>query len=405
MFSDKLTNRLSSFWKLQLIGWVLYFIMIYITFLTVVPPSGRFGLLQVKVSRTIAGFLLTCVLRLIYKRLAGNRSVPFIAALILIGSFLFGCLWPFGESIGLWLMNRHALGFSINWPRYPVEVLDYTSTLIGWSALYFGIKYWRQWQTERDRTLQAEALAHQAQLDMLRYQLNPHFLFNALNSIRASIDEDGRRAKSMVTEFSEFLRYSLLNNDSGKVALREEIEAIKNYLAIEKIRFEDRLDVVFAVEPAAEEFQLPGFLIHPLVENAVKHGMANSAAPLKIRITAGVRNEALVVEVANTGHFSAGPGTRFVEEVNDVDRQIKTGSGNELVRALRNNGRPKHDSRMEKTISTVAPAMLSNGARSSTGIGLKNVRQRLAKLYPNNSRFTLLEDNGWIRAVIEINSH
>jgi two-component system LytT family sensor kinase len=345
----KLNKSLSSFWALQFIGWALYFVMIYITFLTVVPVSGRFNLLQVKVSRTIAGFLLSSILRLVYKRLGSNRSVPFIALLILIGSFLFGCIWPFGEAIGLWLLNRHVFGLAMNWSRYPVEVLDYTSTLIGWSALYFGIKYWQRWQAERDRTLQAEALAHQAQLDMLRYQLNPHFLFNALNSIRASIDEDSRRAKSMVTEFSEFLRYSLLNNNSAEVALMDEIEAVRNYLAIEKIRFEDKLDVEFNIEPAAEEYQLPGFLIHPLVENAVKHGMANNSSPLKIQVNAQVRDGDLNVEVANTG-------------------KLRT------------------------------HAQTENG----TGIGLTNVRERLAKLYPNTSRFTLLEEAGWIRAVITI---
>jgi len=286
-FLDKLKDPLTSFWVLQLIGWALYGVLIYVTFLTVVPPSGRFALLQVKISRTVAGFLLTSLMRLIYKHIGTSRSVPFLALLILITSFAFGSLWPFGEETGLWLMNRGR--FSIDWPRYPVEVLDYSFTLVGWSALYFGIKYWRQWQSEHERTLQAEALANHAQLDMLRYQLNPHFLFNALNSIRASIDEDSQRAKRMVTEFSEFLRYSLLNDNSALVDLRQEIEAIKNYLAIEKIRFEDKLDVTFDVEPAAEQCQLPGFLIHPLVENAVKHGMTNNSGPLKICIAARMR--------------------------------------------------------------------------------------------------------------------
>jgi two-component system LytT family sensor kinase len=348
---DKLKAPLSSFWVLQLIGWALYGVLIYITFLTVVPPSGRFGLLQVKVSRTVTGFLLTSLMRPIYKHIGSARSVPFIALLIVITSFVFGSLWPFGEHLGLWLMNRPQYGLNINFARYPVEVLDYSFTLIGWSALYFGIKYWRQWQYEHERTLQAEALANHAQLDMLRYQLNPHFLFNALNSIRASIDEDSQRAKRMVTEFSEFQRYSLLNDNSAPVELRQEIEAIKNYLAIEKIRFEDKLDVTFQLEPAAEECRLPGFLIHPLVENAVKHGMTNNSGPLKICIEARIREGRLVVEIANTGRLDA------------------------------------------KSPQT-------NGA--GTHIGLRNVRERLAKLYPDKSSFTLRQDGAWIRATIEI---
>jgi hypothetical protein len=347
---DKLKALLSSFWVLQLIGWALYGVLIYVTFLTVVPPSGRFSLLQVKISRTIAGFILTSLMRPIYKHIGSSRSVPFIALLILIASFAFGSLWPFGEMIGLSLMNPRQFGFGVNWARYPVEVLDYSFTLIGWSALYFGIKYWRQWQSEHERMLQAEALANHAQLDLLRYQLNPHFLFNALNSIRASIDEDSQRAKRMVTEFSEFLRYSLLNNNSSLVDLRQEIEAIKNYLAIEKIRFEDKLDVTFDCEPAAEQCQLPGFLVHPLVENAVKHGMTNNAGPLKICIVAKMRDGRLVVEVANTGRLN-----------------LRT---------------------------------QTNGA--GTRIGLRNVRERLAKLYPGKSSLSLRQDGDWIRATIEI---
>ena len=345
----RLKDPLTSFWVLQLIGWALYGVLIYVTFLTVVPPSGRFALLQVKISRTVAGFLLTSLMRPVYKHIGTARSVPFIALLIVITSFAFGSLWPFGEETGLWLMSRGRFG--VDWARYPVEVLDYSFTLAGWSALYFGIRYWRQWQSEHERTLQAEALANHAQLDMLRYQLNPHFLFNALNSIRASIDEDSQRAKRMVTEFSEFLRYSLLNDNSSLVELRQEIEAIKNYLAIEKIRFEDKLEVTFDVEPAAEKCQLPGFLIHPLVENAVKHGMTNNSGPLKICIAARLREGGLLVEIANTGR-----------------------------------------------LDTPKPQTNGNG----TQIGLRNVRERLAKVYPDKSSFSLRQDGDWIRATIEM---
>src|ERR1041385_6093706 len=107
---DKLKDP-SSFWVLQLIGWALYGVLIYVTFLTVVPPSGRFTLLQVKISRTVAGFLLTSLMRPVYKHIGSARSVPFIALLIVITSFAFGSLWPFGEQTGLWLMNRQ-FGFS-----------------------------------------------------------------------------------------------------------------------------------------------------------------------------------------------------------------------------------------------------------------------------------------------------
>ncbi len=343
---SNLKTRLSSFWTLQIIGWSLYGVMIYITFLTVVDVSRMFSLLQVKFIRAVVGFLLTSGIRYIYKHLAAGRSFRFIALLVFTCSVLFGCVWPIGEAAGLWLLSSKLFPFAIAWSSYPRQALDYAMTLLAWSALYFGIKNWQAWQAERERTLEAKALAHQAQLEMLRYQLNPHFLFNALNSIRASIDEDSRRAKRMITELSEFLRYSLLNGNVATVPLRDEIAAISSYLDIEKIRFEERLKVQFEIAASAAAEPIPAFLIHPLVENAIKHGMMNGAAPMQLHISAERRNNRLRLEVANTG-------------------------------------------KMQESI---------NG----TGIGLKNVRERLAQLFPDRHSFQLTETDGWIRAVIEI---
>ncbi|HZS10524.1 MAG TPA: histidine kinase [Blastocatellia bacterium] len=352
MLPNDLKDRLSSFWTLQLAGWLAYWVMIYITFLTVTPTDRMLYLLHVKTVRSVIGFALTSALRLVYKPAARRLSFRAIALLALSGSILLGCLWTTIEETYFWLLNPN-LPFTYWLPRFPKSALDYAMTVLAWSALYFGIKYWQAWEAERERALRAAALAHQAQLEMLRYQLNPHFLFNALNSIRASIDEDSRRAKRMITEFSDFLRYSLSGSSTREIPLREEIEAIRSYLAIEKIRFEDRLDVTFDVEPAADGFRIPGFLIHPLVENAVKHGMSNGPSPLRIRITARAQNGSLSVEVANTGCWHLAPAHAESD--------------------------PDH-----------------------TGIGLSNVRQRLSQLFPGRSRFHLSEDDGWIRAVIEI---
>jgi hypothetical protein len=351
-----LKNRLSPFWTLQLLGWGAYGLMIYITFLPVLPAEGgKLRLLHVKLVRTIIGFGLTVVLHRIYKHVwARNPSFRTIALVALSGSVLFGCFWFVLSNFYAWLLNPAGFQFEGLLSRSPRDTLDYSYVILAWSASYFGIKYWQDLQAEKERALRASALAHQAQLEMLRYQLNPHFLFNALNSIRASIDEDQARARRMITEFSEFLRYSLLNTNSSEVPLRDEIEAVRNYLAIEKIRFEERLEVLFDVEPAAEECRLPGFLIHPLVENAVKHGMRAGSVPLLIRLSARLSGGTLHIEVANTG----------------------------------------------KWMGTRSDGHLDSGC---TGIGLRNIRQRLGQLFPEKSRFDIREEDGWIRAVIEIN--
>ena len=177
-------------------------------------------------------------------------------------------------------------------------------------------------------------LAKRSQLQMLRYQLNPHFLFNALNSVRALIEENEEQAKNMITELSEFLRYSLMNNNHADIPLKHEIEALRHYFSIEKKRYEDKLDIDFDIEPEAEDYPVISFLIHPLAENAIKYGMRTSSMPLKIRIKAKVQENRLKLMVCNTG--------RWLESGNDKNRGQSTGTGLENVKQRLENAFPHH---------------------------------------------------------------
>lgn len=345
--SKKIFN---SFWTWQLLGWLAYWLMISITFLPVLAPGrSPVGLFQLKFIRALIGLALTAFLRLIYRKFV-DSSLAVIVFVTLIGSILTGCCWTILMNFYAWLMNPGDFQFANAIAGFPSNALDYSVTLLGWSAIYFGWKIWQKWQAERENALQSSALANKAQLEMLRYQLNPHFLFNALNSIRASVDEDATRAKQMITQLSEFLRYSLLHESAKKIPLRDEIEAVRNYLAIEKIRFEDKLMVEFDVEKPAEDFKVPCFLLNPLVENAVKHGLQTSPKPLRIKISACLHENTLLLEVSNTGS-------------------------------------------------------LQNGARQNgNGIGLKNVRERIEKLFGDNGKFELSQKNNLVKARIELSN-
>jgi hypothetical protein len=204
--------------------------------------------------------------------------------------------------------------------------------------------------TPGSQALRALLLATEARWQMLRYQVNPHFLFNALNSSRALVDEEPGRARQMITELADFFRYSLLETQARDVPLGDELRAIRSYLEIQRIRFEERLCVSFDVEPRAEEVRLPGFLIHPLVENAVKHGLDTQKGRVELRIRAALVGDRLEVEVANTGRWLAArePGV------------------------------------------------------AGTGTGLANVRERLAHAFPGRHRFELREDAGWVRASLSV---
>jgi len=338
-------NRLPSFWTIQLVGWVLYFIVIYITFLTIAQPENYYGLFLLKGFRALTGLLLTSlILRPIYRRFADRMSIGSLVALVLVCAAVFGCAWTVIEAAYFYFTTStfNTAGYLSRGPRIA---LDYAMTLTAWSLLYLVTKSWLSWQDERENALRSTALANQAQLEMLRYQVNPHFLFNALNSIRASIEEDTDRAKRMITQLSEFLRYSLLGRNDKWITLRDELDAIKNYLAIEKTRFEEKLEVEYDIDPDAEDFELPCFLMNPLVENAIKHGVKNSSTPLVIKIAARLEGEDLILEVKNNGTLN--------------------GSG-------------------------------------KTGVGLANVSERLEKIFGDKGRFDLNQVGENVVARIEI---
>jgi LytS/YehU family sensor histidine kinase len=147
--------------------------------------------------------------------------------------------------------------------------------LLSWSGLYFGIKFSRQLQQQKEAALKAQAMAHEAQLKMLRYQLNPHFLFNTLNAISTLvIDNKPETANRMVGSLSSFLRYSLDSDPVQRVTLAQEIDALNLYLCIEQTRFADRLKVHMDIDDAARGALVPSLILQPLIENAIKHAVS-----------------------------------------------------------------------------------------------------------------------------------
>ena len=187
---------------------------------------------------------------------------------------------------------------------------------LSWTALYFGIRYYQLLQVEHEalvresernreeqlRRMQAEASAREAQLQMLRYQLNPHFLFNTLNAINALVRlGEGEKAEKMIDQLSRFLRHSLDQETRPTATVGEELEALRLYLDIEEARFEDRLDVRFEVAPAARSAIVPSLILQPLIENAVKYAISESEAGGSIRIAAGIVGGRLELSVTDSG--------------------------------------------------------------------------------------------------------
>jgi glucose-6-phosphate-specific signal transduction histidine kinase len=292
-----LSTRERQFWTLQVVGWVGYFLAAYLGALAYEKPTSYYTVLVVA---AVAGFILTALLRLFYRPL-WHRPPMTIVVSILGASYLLALAWT---------LIRNQVYWNIHRPEYePDGVMAYFSGVTGglyvflcWSGLYFGVKYWQILQKERERSLRAQALAHEAQLKMLRYQLNPHFLFNTLNAISTLIlDNDTRSASRAVGRLSEFLRYTLHNDPMQMVTLEQELKSLNLYLDIEKVRFQDRLEVVVDVDRHALIAKVPSLITQPIIENAIKYAIAPRKEGGRLTIAAHVVAGRLIIELSDNG--------------------------------------------------------------------------------------------------------
>ena len=350
MTSSTDPGKLSLFWVLQISGWFLYGVIYYLIYYSY-KDLDLANTIGFSVTYMVA-FLVTIIMRKIYQRLDyQHRSILNVSGIVILTSVFFAVIWVYLDrfvSYPIYGIEKFQRALDKITMRNNISQIYWNSfILFTWSTLYFLINFWRQWNEQLLRTEKAELLAHSAQLQMLRYQLNPHFLFNSLNSIRALILEDQGKARDMVTELAELLRYSLVSKNNGDVPFSEEITAIKHYFAIEEKRYEENLQVSFEIDPLAEEYPIPSFLVHPLVENAVKYGMKTSNMPLKIKILARVKDNELSIVVRNSGSWLS-------DDADDRNR----------------------------------PA--------GTGTGLKNVKERLENRFPGNYELTTSEEDGCV---------
>lgn len=194
---------------------------------------------------------------------------------------------------------------------YPFGIVKYWLVV----GLAHGIDYYRRFKERENRALQLQAQLTQARLDTLRMQLNPHFLFNTLNSISVLMRRDVDTAELMLLQLSSFLRLTLAQDSSNEILLAEEIEYLKNYLEIETIRYQDRLTIHLDIDEEARVALVPHLIFQPLVENAIRHGVANCEADGRIEIRARRRNGAITLEVQDNGPGIQGLPEAFVEGI------------------------------------------------------------------------------------------
>lgn len=322
------------FWILQFAGWSGYGIANYLGSLM---HEKHQSYVEMILFSCISGLILTLVMRVMLRR-AWSMSLAKMVLVILGSSYVIGVIWAVIKNVNYWEYYKHG--------DRPESWISYTGYSVGsfliilcWSGLYFCIKYYQMLQREKEKALRATNMAHQAQLKMLRYQLNPHFLFNTLNAISTLILlEQNKAANGMVSKLSDFLRYSLDKDPIKKISLEQEIDALRLYLDIEKVRFEDRLRVVIEIDPKCHHALVPSMILQPLIENSIKYAIAmlEQGGTIWIRVKPFGRD--LLIEVADNG-----PGAKIIDG---------------------------HLSR-------------------EGGVGLVNTRERLHALYDNNYSFVI----------------
>jgi hypothetical protein len=304
-----LADKERAFWLLQGGGWLAYALLRYLSG----QAFGR-GLtaLLPTLMATATGFCLTLIMASVFRRLmarpghgtAGWRLWLGGGAVTIACAVVFSVLEIWGHIRFVNPLWRPEL-----WEFLGVALFD-LYVLTSWAGLYFGINYYLMVQDQQRRLLELKAEAHAAQLKMLRYQLNPHFLFNTLNSISTLVlMKDSARANAMLGRLADFLRYSLAGEPTTTVSLSQEVQALQLYLDIEALRFQDRLRVRFDIDPDTRSVQLPSLLLQPLVENAIKYAVAPLEDGADVTIAAHAEGEQVVITVADTGPGLPAAGT------------------------------------------------------------------------------------------------
>lgn len=303
------------FWLLQSVGWLAYGLMA-LGYALARENSVQAGLDVVML--VVTGYALTLMYRYLFRSWRRRRTPPLqLAARVIALTIAAIPIWYESQVLisSIAYSVRPSLVSSI--PSFAVIPLSiwvtYAFALLGWSLLYFSINGWSSLERERRRAAEAEGLAQAARLRALQSQLQPHFLFNTLNSISALV-VDGRldAAISMISRLSDFLRISLQTSDTPQIPVASEMEFIRHYLDIQKIRFGDRLTFRLDVAPAALSALVPTLLLQPLVENAVQHGILPHKEGGSVTITIHTDAGTLKLRIEDDGPgFRDSPAPQF----------------------------------------------------------------------------------------------
>src|SRR5690554_1516301 len=299
-----MSDEKAIYWLTQIIGWFLFILLIlFQNMLTRSVDVGILGFLALNffVGLGLSHLMRTAIVKFGMLKMKIYKVLPRIILLSVITGVVATLIISVSEAV---IYKSAHVDFSVS-PMVLIElIIPFTMVFLIWNVFYFAAIYLKNYEREEIKNLRLTASVTEAELRNLRAQLNPHFMFNALNSIRALIDEDPVKAKMSITQMSNILRSSLTSGRRKFVALEEEMKVVRDYMALEKVRFEERINFSFSIPEHLHKVHIPPLLVQTLVENAVKHGISRLPDGGEIRIEVSEIPEGIIeLKVINTGTY------------------------------------------------------------------------------------------------------
>lgn len=296
-------NRTFVYWLMQILGWGL-FIMGNI----IVGAMQQNNISQVyndSILIFIMGIGFTHSYRWVIHQLNWKRlNILALIPRVVFASMMLGAFFMiFNTTLSDLLNGEFPLIGSMVKLKFWTNAINFMILFFLWSIIYFTVSLFENWKREEIQNLELRAAKTEIELNSFKSQMNPHFMFNSLNSIRALVDEDPMKAKHAITTLSGIMRNNLLLGKKQVVSLREELDLVEKYLIIEKIRFEERLKVEVEIASECLSNEIPPFMIQTIVENGIKHGISALIEGGAVLITGKMDGSMMLLEVFNSGTY------------------------------------------------------------------------------------------------------
>ena len=327
-------NRRQVYWLFQIGGWGCYLLLFVFANIIDAPADEPINyvafvpvIVEVLVLMATSHGIRYIIRRQGWLERPVLKAIPrVLVVLIVLAIPIYPIKLGVSAAVGLYSPNM--------WEQMLFSTLTYVAFFFLWVVFYFLFHYIDSY----NKSLQLEAAVNEMELANLKSQLNPHFIFNALNSIRALVDENPGRSKMAINQLSNILRKSLTSDKTGMTNFEDEFKTVQDYLNLESTRFEERLSVEFDVDPKSYNYTIPSMMLQTLVENGIKHGISNLKEGGKIGVCTKVFGGRMEIQIRNTGQYL-------------------------------------------------------NGVKTSTGLGLKNTEQRLKLIYGEEADFSIINED------------